>query len=63
VTVLITDDEGHPLRSVRYRAELPDGTVREGRTNSKGGASIQTTQEGDVKITIPELNDTFWDRH
>jgi type VI secretion system secreted protein VgrG len=63
ITLVITDGEGLPARNVRYRAELPDGSKHEGLTDWRGRAVILSPAEGDVQLTIPDLDDTFWDRH
>ncbi|HEY7725132.1 MAG TPA: type VI secretion system tip protein TssI/VgrG [Anaeromyxobacteraceae bacterium] len=59
-TVVLEDASGNPLRSVRFRAELPDGTVAEGVTDGSGAAAIPSAKEGDVKISFPDLDDDSW---
>jgi type VI secretion system secreted protein VgrG len=59
-TVALQDSNGKALSSIRFRAELPDGTVTEGVTDASGNAAIPSSKEGDVKITFPDLEDDSW---
>jgi hypothetical protein len=58
--VSVEDASGKPLANVRFRAELPDGTVTEGVTDASGHASIPSPKEGEVKITFPDVDDDSW---
>jgi type VI secretion system secreted protein VgrG len=59
-TVAVEDANGKPLASVRFRAELPDGTVTEGVTDASGHASIPSPKEGDIKLSFPDVDDDSW---
>ncbi len=60
LTLTAKASDGAPLANVRYKAELPDGTVREGTTDEAGGATIPAAKEGDVKLSFPDLDAGTW---
>ena len=51
----LKDDEGNPIPAERYRVELPDGSVKEGLTDSEGKVHIDGVDPGTAKITFPGL--------
>lgn len=60
ILIRLVDDEGNPVPGARYRVELPDGAVREGRLNSSGEARENYVVPGECKVTFPELEDSAW---
>jgi type VI secretion system secreted protein VgrG len=60
VKLSVKGSGGAPLANIRYRAELPDGSVHEGATDGSGGATIPATKEGNVKLSFPELDAGTW---
>ncbi len=60
ILIRLVDDEGNPVPGARYRVELPDGAVREGRLNSSGEARENYVVPGECKVTFPDLEDSAW---
>lgn len=58
--VALASADGAALAGVRFKAELPDGSVVEGSTDGGGNAAIPSSKEGDVKITLPDLDKDTW---
>ena len=46
------DGNGSPLKGLRYKIALPDGSSEEDTTDDNGVATIPSGQEGNVEITI-----------
>jgi len=53
------DDKGLP--GIRYRAKLPDGSVREGRTSASGLARLDDVDPGNVEFSLPDLDQEAWE--
>lgn len=60
IEVLIADEDGEPVSGVAYELELPDGSVRRGRTNRFGIARCGPIPSGTCKLTLPELDESAW---
>jgi uncharacterized protein (DUF2345 family) len=58
--VALASAGGAALAGVRFKAELPDGSVVEGTTDAEGNAAIPSAKDGDVKITLPDLDQDSW---
>ena len=50
------DDLGRPLAGARFRAELLDGSVREGRLDDRGRAVLVDVPAGAHRVTFPDLD-------
>jgi hypothetical protein len=55
IEVKISGKKGQPLSNVRYRLELPDGSVAEGRTSGSGTIRVRNIPSGNGKLTFPDL--------
>ncbi|MGB8929757.1 MAG: hypothetical protein WCC48_00755, partial [Anaeromyxobacteraceae bacterium] len=58
--VLVEDANGQPLRGVRYRAKLPDGSVLDGKTDANGYARVPAASARDVKVTLVDHDRSAW---
>jgi type VI secretion system secreted protein VgrG len=60
-TVQAKDDQGEPVRLMRFEAKLPDGKVVRGRTDSEGRAFIPSAKGGGkAKVTFITLDPQKW---
>lgn len=60
VDVVIADKGGKPLSGRRYKLELPDGTMEEGRLASDGRLGKTNLDPGIARLTLlPEEGDTI----
>lgn len=57
----LVDDEGEPVADIRYRIELVDGSIREGRTSPEGRVRITGIDPGTCKISFPDLDGSAWE--
>ncbi len=53
--------DNKPVAGVAYRVELPDGTIREGVTDENGKVRYEGIEEGECKVTFPELDKDAWE--
>lgn len=61
VAIELVDEDGQPVGGERYRLELPDGSVREGRLNSNGYARVSDIDPGQCTLTFPGLDASAWE--
>ena len=52
---------GAPLANLKFKADLPDGSTVQGRTDGAGNATIPATREGEVKLSFPDLDAGAWE--
>jgi hypothetical protein len=57
--VVGADDQGLP--GIRYRATLPDGSVREGRTSATGLARVDDVDSGNIEFTLLDYDKEAWE--
>jgi hypothetical protein len=61
VEIELVGEDDVPIPGARYRVELPNGTVRQGRTNDAGAARIEDIpRAGSCKISFPDLDADAW---
>ena len=60
VHVVVVDEDDKPLAGVRYRLELTDGRVREGRTDADGGVYVDEIPAGECKLSLLEYDEALW---
>ncbi|EYF07213.1 hypothetical protein [Chondromyces apiculatus] len=61
--VLTTDDDPQrPVAFRRYRVELPDGSVREGRLDARGAARLAGIDPGTCQVSFPDFDGKRWRR-
>jgi hypothetical protein len=60
IELLIADEDDAPVVGVAYELELPDGSVRRGRTNRDGIARVEQIPSGNCKLTLVELDESAW---
>ncbi len=53
VSIAVKDQDGNPVANEWFRAEFPDGTVREGQTDGSGKATAYGPKPGNVKVSLP----------
>ena len=58
----VVDEDGVPVADEMYRAELPDGSVREGRVNNQGKGQVQLVgvEEGSCIVSFPKIDKNDW---
>ena len=57
IEVRLLDEEGEPVPNERYRLELPDGSVREGRLDANGHARVDEVENpGDCRVSFPDYH-------
>jgi hypothetical protein len=59
VAFKLVDDTGRAIPRVRYRVELPDGSVREGAVDDNGEAREDDCTPGRCRISLIELTSAF----
>jgi hypothetical protein len=63
IEIKLLDDNGDPLPGERYRVDLPDGDVAEGRLGKDGTARIEgIPSAGTCQVTFPNLDREGWNR-
>jgi hypothetical protein len=50
----LRDGDGAPIVNERVKAEFPDGTAREVRSNAAGKVQVPGPKAGNVKVTFPD---------
>lgn len=61
ITIELVGEDDKPIPGERYRIELPDGTVREGRLDGSGLARVRGIEEpGQCVVTFPDLDEEAW---
>jgi type VI secretion system secreted protein VgrG len=59
--VLLTEAEPRrPMANQRYRIELPDGSIRQGRLDANGKARLEGIDPGTCKVSFPDLDASSW---
>jgi len=57
VTIELLGEDEQPIPGMRYRIELPDGAIAEGRLDGEGLARVRgIEQPGSCSITLPDLD-------
>ncbi|APR80245.1 Hypothetical protein A7982_05592 [Minicystis rosea] len=56
IEIVLRDMEGNPVPNERYWIRLTDGTIREGRLNSKGRAYFDGLDPGECDVRFPDLD-------
>jgi type VI secretion system secreted protein VgrG len=56
VAFTVADSDGNPVANEPFRVELPDGTVKSGRTDASGGAKVPGSKEGNAKVYFPRID-------
>lgn len=57
----LVGEDDRPIGGVKYRATLPNGSVREGVTRSSGLVRFDGIPEGTWEFTFPELDQDAWE--
>jgi hypothetical protein len=60
IEILVADEDDQPVRDVAFELELPDGSIRRGRTNADGIARCDRIPSGTCKLTLVELDAQAW---
>jgi hypothetical protein len=60
IEILVADEDDQPVRDVAFELELPDGSIRRGRTNADGIARCDRIPSGTCKLTLIELDTNAW---
>ena len=58
----MVDEEGSPVPDQRYRIKFPDGTVKEGRLDSRGRARYDPVAPGKCEICFPDIDQEAWEK-
>jgi len=57
VLITVLDGDGQPVVNEPFKVELPDGTVKRGRTDASGKAAIPGGKPGTAKVTFTALDE------
>ena len=57
----LQDVDGKPVSGVRFVAESPDGTEREGVTDDQGRGRIERVEEGEHLVSFPDVDASAWE--
>jgi hypothetical protein len=57
---LLDQDDSEPVPYARYRVELPDGSIREGKLDAQGVARFVGIEPGSIKIAFPDIDAADW---
>jgi hypothetical protein len=60
VGIELLDGDGNPIADEPYKLMLPDGSIREGKTDSKGTAGASGIDPGSCKVCFPRLDGRLW---
>lgn len=61
ITIELVGEDDKPIPGERYRIELPDGSVEEGRLDGLGLARVRGIEEpGTCVVTFPDLDEEAW---
>lgn len=61
IEVVLVGEDDAPIAGERYRLELPDGRVVEGRTNADGRVRLDGIAGGECALTFVDLDETAWE--
>lgn len=61
VEIEVLDEQGEPAQGVKYRIEIPGGTVRSGTLDAHGKARIEGINHGLCSLWFPDLHAADWD--
>lgn len=61
IEIQLIDEIGAPVQNERYQITLPDGKIREGRTNTKGVIRFDNIEPGVCDFTFTHLDDKAWE--
>lgn len=56
VQFTLVDAQGKPVVNEPFKVELPDGSVKRGRTDAGGRAAIPGPRQGTAKVTFTEID-------
>jgi uncharacterized Zn-binding protein involved in type VI secretion len=56
----LTDQQGNPVDGEQYELTLPDGSTRKGKTDSNGKVLLQGIDQGNCKLSFPDLHGDEW---
>jgi hypothetical protein len=62
IEIEMVDEDDEPVAGVRYKIELPDGSVSEGSLDSNGFARVDGIEPGNCKVSFPELDKSAWEK-
>lgn len=54
-------EDGKPVPGEKYQVTLPDGSVEAGVLDDAGLARVEEFEQGDCKISFPELDEEAWE--
>src|SRR6185369_7189254 len=60
VEIVMLDQEGMPVPGQAYEITVPDGTVVQGSTDSKGRGRVDGIDAGNCKIIFTQLDKDVW---
>jgi hypothetical protein len=61
IEIELVDEDKKPVPGQKYRITLPDETVAEGTLDEKGMARVEGIEEGNCKVTFPDLDQSAWE--
>ena len=61
IVCALHDEEGNPMKDIKYEIILPDGNIRKGATDSNGKVLLTGIPVGRCKVSFPDLHSSEWD--
>jgi hypothetical protein len=61
IVIELVGEDDSPVPGERYRVVLPDRSIREGRLDSRGCATLLNIPSGPCKVTFPNLDEEAWE--
>jgi hypothetical protein len=61
IIIELVGEDDRPVAGERYRVVLPDRSVREGRLDNQGRATVTGIPSGTCKVSFPNLDTEAWE--
>jgi len=61
IEIEMVGEDDKPIPGEKYRITLPDDTVSEGTLDQNGWARVEGFEEGNCKVTFPDLDQEAWE--
>jgi hypothetical protein len=60
IAIELQDSDGNPVAGEKYKIELTDGRIVEGKLDSSGMAKVSQIDPGQCRVTFPRLDASIW---
>jgi len=62
IEIELKDEEDNPIPGEKYEIEIPDGRKAKGTLDENGYARVEGFEEGECKVTFPNLDKDAWEK-